>query len=294
MGGLTGAGDVVERSTLMEERRLRRVEILGRSVLLQRAAAEGDDAAAPVGDREHDAIAEAIVWNRDVLTGDEKAGLDHVLDWHPGGAEMFLQRILPCGRIAEPKSQLRWRGKPAVGEIAATARAVSRRQRSLEKLGGKLDDVMERLTAFLARFSLGRIGRQRDAGHLRQPFDRFRKADALGFHYEIENAAVLSRREVVIEALFVVDRERGRLFLVERRQSLPLAAGLAQFHAPADDRRNRKPRAQLIEKLRRKFHGDSPGPARVAQQRPQYRGAACAGQAMLACPGYPQGVKRPG
>jgi len=68
---------------------------------------------------------------------------------------------------------------------------------------------------------------------------------------------VLAGGEVVIEALFIADRERGRLLVVERRQAFPFAAGFAQFHAAADDFRYRKARAQLVEELRRKAHGDS-------------------------------------
>jgi len=55
----------------------------------------------------------------------------------------------------------------------------------------------------------------------------------------------------------VIDEKRGRLLLVERRQPFPFPPGLAQLHAPADDFRDRKARAQFVEKLRRESHGDS-------------------------------------
>src|SRR5262249_1578753 len=51
---------IVERGALVEERRLGRVEIFGRNVLLQRAAAERDDATGEIADRKHDAVAEAV------------------------------------------------------------------------------------------------------------------------------------------------------------------------------------------------------------------------------------------
>ena len=69
MRGLRAARDVVERCAFVEERRLRRVEIFRRRVLLQRAAAEGDDAAAQIGDREHHAVAEAVEGHRNVVAG---------------------------------------------------------------------------------------------------------------------------------------------------------------------------------------------------------------------------------
>ena len=93
MRRLARGEDVVERAALVEERRLRRVEILGRNVLLQRAAAEGDDAAAQIGDREDHAVAETVVRHRNVVAGDQQAGLDHVGHRHAVAAQMLLQRV---------------------------------------------------------------------------------------------------------------------------------------------------------------------------------------------------------
>ena len=76
-GGARG-GDVVERPALVEERRLRRVQVFRLRVLLERASAEGDDAAAQIGDRKHHAIAEAVVGHRDVVAGNQQPGFDHV------------------------------------------------------------------------------------------------------------------------------------------------------------------------------------------------------------------------
>jgi hypothetical protein len=259
MRGRPRGGDVVERRALVEERRLRRVEVLRRNFLIERAAAEGDDAAAPVGDRKYHPVAKAVIGNRDVLGGDQKPRLDHVLDGDFRGAEMLLERILLGGRIAEPELELRRGRNAAVGEIAAAARAISRRKRRFEKLGGKLDDVVERLSPLLMCGRFPRHHRHRHAGLPGQPLDRLGEAHALGEHDEVENVAVLARGEVKPHRLLVVDEEGRRLLLVERRQPLKLAPGFAQFHAPADDFRDRKPRPQLVEKLRRESHGDSAG-----------------------------------
>ncbi len=134
----------------MKERRLRRIEIFRRDLLLERAAAEGDDAPAPVGDRKHDAIAEAVVGHRDVFAGDDQAGLDHVLDRYFRGAEMLLERVLLGRRVAKPEFQLRRRRNAAVGEIAASARAFLDCQRRLEEPRREFDDVMQRLAPLLA------------------------------------------------------------------------------------------------------------------------------------------------
>ena len=58
----------------------------------------------------------------------------------------------------------------------------------------------------------------------------------------------------MVEALLVVDRERGRLLLLERRQALELPSCLLQLDAPAHDFRNRKPGAQFVEELGREAH----------------------------------------
>jgi hypothetical protein len=55
--------------------------------------------------------------------------------------------------------------------------------------------------------------------------------------------------EAVVEALFVVDREAGRLLVMERAAGLPLAPRLGARRAP-DHARKRDPRAQFIQPLR--------------------------------------------
>src|SRR6185295_4752120 len=117
---------------------------------------------------------------------------------------------------------------------------------------------MQRLAPRVARLVLARDLRQRHAGHLRQALDRFRKAHALRFHHEVEDAAVLAGGEIEPGLLLVVHEERRRLLLVERRQALELAARAHELHAPADDLRHRKAGLQLVEKLGREAHGVEP------------------------------------
>ena len=163
----------------MEERRLRRIEIFRGNLFLERAAAKGDDAPAPVGDRKHDAVAEAVIGHRDIVAGNQEPGLDHVLDRDLRGAEMFLERVLLAGRVAEPELELRRGLNAAVGEIAAPARAGARGERRLEEFGGELDNVVQRLAALFARLGLARHDRHRDTGLPGQPLDRFGEAHAL-------------------------------------------------------------------------------------------------------------------
>src|SRR6185503_11941410 len=137
-------GDIVERAAFVEERRLRRVEIFRLRILLERAAAERNHAPAQIGDREHHAVAEAVERHRDVVAGDQEAGLDHVLDRDIVRAEMLLERETLAWRVAEAKLELRCRIEPTVGEIAARLGAVARRERVLEEFRRKLHYVLRR------------------------------------------------------------------------------------------------------------------------------------------------------
>ena len=254
MRGLARGGDVVERRAFVEERRLRRIEIFRLRLFLQRAAAEGDDAAAQVGDRKHDAVAEAVVGHRNVVAGDQQAGLDHVLDRNAVAAEMLLQREALVWCVAEAEFQLRRRIEAAVGEIAARLGAGAGRQRRFKELRRQFHDVVERLAPRIALLVFARDLRQRHAGHLRQPLDRFREADAFRLHDEVEDRAVLARGEIEPGLLLVVDEEGRRLFLVERRQALELAPRARELDAPAHDFRHRQPGFQFVEKLGREAH----------------------------------------
>ena len=73
VGGLAGEMVVVKEPALVEERRIRRVQVLCRNLGAHGPPAEGDDAAAQVADREHDPVAETVVGDLDVLAGDEEA-----------------------------------------------------------------------------------------------------------------------------------------------------------------------------------------------------------------------------
>ena len=60
--------------------------------------------------------------------------------------------------------------------------------------------------------------------------------------------------EAVVEAFFVVDREAGRLLIMERTAGLVLAPRLSNLYGSSDQRRKRRSRTQLIKPLWGKRH----------------------------------------
>ena len=143
---------------------------------------------------------------------------------------MFLEREALAGRIAEAEFQLRCRIEAAVGEIAARLGARARGQRRLEKFGRQLHDVVQRLAPRIAlprprceTFGSGTpascASRSTASGKL-TPSVSITKSKMLPF---------LPEEKSWNQAFLIVDEERRRLLLVERRQPLEFAALLASF-----------------------------------------------------------------
>ena len=171
--------------------------------------------------REHHPVAEPVVRDGDVLAVDEKAGLDHLLGADALGRKLVAEMKPLGGRIAERKALLHRRPEAAIGEIAAGLGADRLLQVGLEEARGHRHDLDQaRALLVLGRLRVALAG-HRNARHCGQSLDRLRKAQALGLHQEGEDVAMLSRREVMKEALLVIDEERGRLLRGERREPRP-------------------------------------------------------------------------
>jgi hypothetical protein len=84
------ARGVEQHLALVEERRVGRVQILRRLVGIERAPTEGDDAVAQIGDRENDAVAEAVVGDGDVVSADQHAGERHLIQREARLGEVLL------------------------------------------------------------------------------------------------------------------------------------------------------------------------------------------------------------
>ena len=136
---VAGVGGVEQHVALVEERRLRRVQVFGGRIGIERAPAEGDHAALQVGDREHDAVAEAVVADRDVVAGDQHAGDRHVGGLEAGLGEMLLECRPAAGRVAQAEAGDGAGGQAALVEVAARLqRRPARAKLRLEEAGGRL------------------------------------------------------------------------------------------------------------------------------------------------------------
>ncbi len=101
---LPGLVESVEFLALVEDRSLRGVQVL-RLVVAKHPAAEGDDPPAAVADREHHAIAEAVVALAGVAVLHQQAGVEHGLELQVVATQV-LEQVVPAGR-AKPRPKSR-------------------------------------------------------------------------------------------------------------------------------------------------------------------------------------------
>src|SRR5512143_1074762 len=95
---------------------------------------------------------------------------------------------------------------PSLGRGERLLEETRRRLESIEKPETLLVDALE------LRVGLG----QRQTRFTRELLDGFGEAQPFRLHDEGEDVAMLARREVVIEALLVIDGEGRRLLAIER------------------------------------------------------------------------------
>ena len=101
--------------------------------------------------------------------------------------------------------------------------------------------------------------------------DRVHELHAAIVGEEADRVAMRAAAEAMVEALVVVDREAGRLFIVERAAGLPLASGADQLHR----RRDHAPKAPFEREVRRGRRAKGSSESRVCctRRRPQARAA---------------------
>jgi hypothetical protein len=235
----------VQLPALVEQRRLGRVQVLGLA-LVEDAAAERDRPAARVADREHHAIAEAVVESGLPLAAalHHEAGLEQGVLAFRRSAEAFQYGIPGVRCVADRELDAAFRADAAVLEVFFRARGLA------QGVAVELGDLREQRVQVLAGARARRVAplaRHLEAESRREFLDRVRKRQLVVLHEEAERRAVRAAAEAVVELLVGAHPERGRLLVVERAAGLPLAAGLLELHAAADQLDDVGARDQLVD-----------------------------------------------
>ena len=223
------------------------------------AAAESDHLFPRRQDREHDAVAEAVVGDRHILMHHQPAGL-HLFLRHALARQMLFQRIAAIGRITQPESLDGAPGQPAIAQVSPRPRTEGGLQLVLKEQRRHFHDVLKRGTLALALFRL-RIGlRHGNAGHIGNLLHGLRKTQALKLSQKAEVIAGNAATEAMIPPLAVLAVE-ARAFLTMERAAGPIIPArriglfLVPGHTSADHIGNVHAVAYLIKERVGKAHG---------------------------------------
>ena len=201
----------VELLALVEQRRLRRVQVFGLAAV-QHPAAKADHLALDVADREHDAVAEAVVAARLVAVP---------LDDQPA---LHQPRVLVVAEHGRQEAPLRRRVAQTVGlgdpaGQAAALQVVDRARAGLQLRAVGARGLCHQFGKRLLRAALRRLARallrrafllRHRQAHLRsQIVHRLAEARAGVRHQKVDRVAVRAATEAVVELLGRADRERG-------------------------------------------------------------------------------------
>jgi hypothetical protein len=238
-------------ASLLEERRVRRIEIFGLA-FAEHAAAERDDAPLPVADREDDAptkIVEAFAF----LRAPGESAFDE-LRFGEALGEGAQQTVAPVGRKSETEA-------PHGGEIDAATFEIEPRvaprhgvQLLFEEGARRFHRRLKGRLALDLLAVLGALRRHLETGLARQRLDRLGEGHALGLHGEADDVAMHAAAEAVIEGLVLDDAEGRRLFLVEGAEADIFAPAPDEPDAAPNHLRQRDSRAQLVEEPGWKGH----------------------------------------
>jgi hypothetical protein len=207
---------------------------LARACGIHGPAAEGQDAAAMVGDGEDDPVAETVVGRPALLRRDQQARLHQFAGLGALGDQVVFQSRAAGRRKAEPEARPLGFGQAAALQIGPRLPALGPAQGRLEPLGRRVHPVGKPLALALLLGGAGVGGGHGQAGLGGQALDRLHEGEPLGLLQIGDQVAVLARGEVEELALLVVHIERGGLLLVEGRQADIFPALLAQLHRPPD------------------------------------------------------------
>ncbi len=218
----------VKVSRLVEDRRLRGVEVLGLSVAHD-TAAEADDPVCRVHDGIHDPVPKLVVQAPLLIKGRDSGCQDVVI-----GKALFAQHgnavIVGAVRIPQPEPVHRVHGELSGLEVLHPL-LPPRGAEELEVIGCRLlVDGKQDVPLLCPLFCLlGVVGlREGDAGPLRQDLQRLLEAVVLILHQERDHRSALPAAEAVVELLPRGDIKARRLVRMERAHPLVLRAGLLE------------------------------------------------------------------
>ncbi len=191
-----GEEQPVELASLREERRLRRIQVL-RLPVAQHAAAEADDLAARIVDREHDPIAKPVVALAGLAGDDEPGSLQRGV---VVAFERRRQGLPRVGRVADAEMRGDRPGEAPLLQVFDRTRRILQLCpivfRGSQRHCGEIVGLLA---------PLGLAGAL-DAGHgksrvARELLDRIGKAFPAVLHQEPDRSAVGAAAEAVIELL---------------------------------------------------------------------------------------------
>ena len=232
-------GQAVEQFALAVVGGLRRVEILGAAVA-HGASAECDHLAPRGGDREHDAVAEQR--QHAAAHAREQAGASQEVVAVAVGAQEAVQPVAGR-RVADAVAGQRLRPEPPARQMLA------RRRRGAGVPQNVVEAVGEPAVELQVGLPLGPLRAagvlHGHAGALGQQRERFREAELLHLHHEVDHRAALLAAEAVEQVPVRGDRERRGLFGMKGTQpNRPVAAAL-QAHVVAGHHVDPQPVVEL-------------------------------------------------
>ena len=228
--GLAGAVERVEHAALVEDRRLRGVDVLGVGAV-HRAAREPGDASVHVAQREHEPSAEHIPRGCAVVAAQDEPGAEQQVVVEAERAEAAQEFAAGGGCVADAEAGGGVLADVASFRVGARLRSAFGDERLLEELLRRVVERVERIVIVPlppllnahARLRGEEAHRSGEVGVLR-PHDE-REHVAAG-RTSAETAPGLPVRE---------DDERGRALLVEGAARLVAAAGALQVRDVAGD-----------------------------------------------------------
>src|SRR5262249_38748328 len=225
----------VKGSTLHVNRRLRRIQVFGLLIGVDRASSEGDHRTGLSANRNHQAIPESID-DAPVVALDDEAAAEQKAFRKSLREQVLPETLAQGGRVSQAERFNCRRREAAVCKLVANPRIRPGKLRA-EPGGGSLVDLQERLA--LRRIGALRIGglhlRQRKPEPLGEQLDRVLEPDLLVQLEELEYVAANPASVAVEEALVAVDMERRRLLRVKRAETFVAGPRFLQRHVVLND-----------------------------------------------------------